>query len=150
MKRSPLKLDFSVLDFMGSKSHWYVYMYPIHKKTSSVYIGYSVLLIQSISRNGREMKITRIVPNINILIYLIPPLNTSRYVCGTHYKPCWFKISNPFQGDLWINRNNKKEWRIPTDGWLIKVRTMNVNDIPHNPGNMQIRWINRTCVQMQQ
>ena len=49
-------------------------MYLLQTNTSSFAIVYLVLIIQIISGEVRDMKITMIVSNINILVYLVPPL----------------------------------------------------------------------------
>ena len=54
------KLYASVLDLTGSKSHWYTDIYPLHKNTSYVSIGYLVLMLQSIPKKVRDMNIPRI------------------------------------------------------------------------------------------
>ena len=53
--------------------HWYADMSPLHKNSSSVSIGSSLLILHFISRKVRDIYITRIVPNTNLLRYLIPP-----------------------------------------------------------------------------
>ena len=71
------KLDASVLDLTVIQSNCYVDIFPLHTNTSSGAIGSSVLMLHSISRKIRDMKITRIVPNTNLLKYITPPIHAS-------------------------------------------------------------------------
>ena len=84
MRLISFKLDASVLDLTGIQSHWYADKFPIHTNASSVAICSSVLLLLSISRRVRDMKITRIVPNTNLLKYLIPPPHSSSNIFVEH------------------------------------------------------------------
>ena len=77
MRLIPPKLDASVLDLTGIKPHWYVNIFHLRTKASYVSIYSSVLMIHSIYSKLRDMKITRMVPNTNLLKYLIPPLHAS-------------------------------------------------------------------------
>ena len=54
---NPSKLDASVLDLMGIKSHCYADMFTFHTNTSSVSIYYSVFMIQSIFRMVSVIKL---------------------------------------------------------------------------------------------
>ena len=71
----PYKFDYCVLYLMVIKSHWYVDICPLHTNISSVFIGSSVLILHSIFSKVRDLKNTSIVPNTNLLKYLIPPLH---------------------------------------------------------------------------
>ena len=137
-----------MLDLKVIKSHWCVDIFPLHTNASSVAIFSSVLITHNISRKVRNIKITRIAPNTKLLKYLIPPPHASSNICGTQAEPCQFEIHKYFQGYCWTNNNNRKEGIIPTDGLSIKYATMHVNAIPHYPGNMQLRYIYRTCAKM--
>ena len=77
MRLIPPKLDASVLDLTVIQSNCYVDIFPLHTNTSSGAIGSSVLMLHSISRKIRDMKITRIVLNTNLFKYIIPPLHAS-------------------------------------------------------------------------
>ena len=72
LRESPSKLDASVFELAGSKAHWYSDMSPLQKQSSTISIGYPVLMLHSISSKGRDMKTTTISTNINLLRYLIP------------------------------------------------------------------------------
>ena len=92
------KSDASVLDYTGIQYQWYVDIFPLHKNTSSVDIGTSVLMIRSISMKLRDMKITRIVPNTNLLKYLTPPLHSSCNIFVEHkLNHVSFKFKNHFK-----------------------------------------------------
>ena len=57
MRLISFKLDASVLDLMGIKSHCYADMFTFHTNTSSVSIYYSVFMIQSIFRMVSVIKL---------------------------------------------------------------------------------------------
>ena len=95
-----------MLELKISKVYWYADMYPIHKNTAYVSIGYSVLMLQSISRKVRDMMIPRIVPNINILVYLVPYLPVSSNIfLQQKLTHVILKSTNTFEE---INNNNQK------------------------------------------
>ena len=48
----------------------------------------------------------RIVPNTNLLTYLIPPPHASSNICGTQAEPCQFEIHKYSQGDCCTNNNH--------------------------------------------
>ena len=94
----PSKLDASVLYLTGIQSHWYVDIFPFHKNASSVAIGSSVLMLHSIYRKLSAMKITRIVPNTNLLEYLIPPPHASSNIfLEQNLNHVSLKFTNPFK-----------------------------------------------------
>ena len=98
MRLIPSKLDFSVLDLMVIQSHWYVDIFPLHINTSSVAIGSSVLFLHSNFGKVRNMKITRIFPNTNLLKYIIPPQHApSSIVVGHNMNHVSIKFTNIFK-----------------------------------------------------
>ena len=92
------KFDTSVLDLTLIQSHWYVDIFFLHTNNSSFAIGSSVLMIYNISRKVSYMKYTRIVPNTNLLKYIIPHLMHAVIFCGTQAEPCQFETHKSFQG----------------------------------------------------
>ena len=97
MRLSITKLGASVLEFKGSKAHWYVDMPCLHINTSSVPIGYLVLMLQSVSSKFRGMNIPRIFLKINILVYLIPPLPVSSNMFLQKQIHVSLKLTNTFK-----------------------------------------------------
>ena len=94
----PSKLDASVLYLTAIQLHWYVDIFPFHKNASSVAIGSSVLILRSIYRKLSATKITRIVPNTNLLEYLIPPLHASSNIfVEQNLNHVSLKFTNPFK-----------------------------------------------------
>ena len=92
------KLYASVLDLTVIQSNCYVDIFPLHTNTSSGAIGSSVLMLHSISRKIRDMKITRIVPNTNLLEYLIPPPHASSNIfLEQNLNHVSLKFTNPFK-----------------------------------------------------
>ena len=73
-------------------------MFYLRTNASSVTIGLSVFILHGISRKVRDMKITRIFPNINLLKYLIPTPQASSNIFVEHnLNHVSFKFANYFK-----------------------------------------------------